>query len=450
MVHCGPIVLTSVTSLLGAMSPDRRFTTYLAVVVATVAALSGCLDGAAECRTDADCAGSAVCISGGGILVAGGRCAPKEGWPTDGGVADTPDGRGDGGGDGAGDVSEETDGDAGGGIEDATCEAGGDCSCGDGGCGCSPPGRTESFYSGPSQTRGVGICQAGRRRCRPDGTWETVEAETVPAGDEQCDNGGDEDCDGAVDEDCPCVFGGRNAGVCQAATTVGGGTCGEPAGFEPAESTCDDGRDNDCDQQTDFDDRDCLKAAGAQCGGSDECLAGVCAEGRCAHRVFLSSSTHQGDFGGLAQADARCQTLADDAGLAGTWKAILSAASNSARDRLAIEAAVIRTDGERVADGRESLWNENEPIQAPVITDASGATIDFCDECSEAFVWTGSEVDGDPLSATCDDWTSDDSDKFGGFGRPVSPETWLHHQVGGIKGASCQVDMRVYCIDGQQ
>src|SRR5690349_1441788 len=64
------------------------------------------------------------------------------------------------------------------------------------------------------------------------------------------------------------------------------------------------------------------------------------------HNVaFLTSSRHDGDLGGLAGADATCQTLAEGAGLPGRFVALLSDADQSAIDRLDSASGWVRTDG---------------------------------------------------------------------------------------------------------
>ena len=51
-------------------------------------------------------------------------------------------------------------------------------------------------------------------------------------------------------------------------------------------------------------------------------------------RVFVTSTTYKGNLGGLAGADAKCQTRANAASLGGTWKAWLSDSTTSAASRL--------------------------------------------------------------------------------------------------------------------
>ena len=64
--------------------------------------------------------------------------------------------------------------------------------------------------------------------------------------------------------------------------------------------------------------------------------------------VFVTSTTHTGNLGGLAGADAVCQARATAAGLAGTYRAWLSTTSVSAISRLGTASGWVRPDGKPV------------------------------------------------------------------------------------------------------
>ncbi len=82
--------------------------------------------------------------------------------------------------------------DCGNGIDD-DCD--GEVDVADAECECAS-GETESCYTGPEGTAGVGECQEGVRTCT-SGTFGSCDNEVVP-GEEVC-NGEDDDCDGTVD-----------------------------------------------------------------------------------------------------------------------------------------------------------------------------------------------------------------------------------------------------------
>ena len=74
--------------------------------------------------------------------------------------------------------------------------------------------------------------------------------------------------------------------------------------------------------------------------GSEACDDGNLADGDgCSaaclteKRAFVTSQLYNGNMGGLAGADARCQGLADAVGLPGTYRAWLSSATESPSTR---------------------------------------------------------------------------------------------------------------------
>jgi uncharacterized protein (TIGR03382 family) len=69
-------------------------------------------------------------------------------------------------------------------------------------------GATEACYSGPSNTKNVGICREGKKTCK-SGKFGSCDGEVVPA-PEACSDSKDNDCDGktdAADDDCKTALG---------------------------------------------------------------------------------------------------------------------------------------------------------------------------------------------------------------------------------------------------
>ncbi len=138
-------------------------------------------------------------------------------------------------------------------------------------------------YSFPPETRGVGVCAAGRRLCA-DGVFGECEGEVGPS-PEQCNNR-DDDCDGRIDQFAERCFEGDPAvidvGRCRAGERACmGGNWTECRGqIVPEAETC-DLEDDDCDGAIDEDfdlltDRQNCNQCGRACGDAEECCQGRC------------------------------------------------------------------------------------------------------------------------------------------------------------------------------
>ncbi len=177
--------------------------------------------GCTPCTSQADCLGALQCVPVGGASfcvapceVGGTACAQGENCvATEGGASY---------------CLLETGGCAVSGTactEDAQCEDLNPCTAGlcDGGACAFPPDDTysESCYTGPDGTLGVGVCAGGTRFCSA-GVLGPCEGESVPLG-ELCGNGDDDDCDGNTDEDCTLLGFTLRAGGAALSGTSGGG-----------------------------------------------------------------------------------------------------------------------------------------------------------------------------------------------------------------------------------
>jgi len=108
----------------------------------------------------------------------------------------------------------------------------------------------------------------------------------------------------------------------------------------------------------------CRGTLGASCLIDGDCLSGyVCnVSGECESarkRVFVTSTTYNGNLGGLSGADAKCQTQADAAGLGGTWTAFLSSSTVSINNRIADHAYYLIDEVTKVVDNLADLLDDS-------------------------------------------------------------------------------------------
>ncbi len=153
-------------------------------------------------------------------------------------------------------------------------------------------------------------------------------------------------------------------------------------------------------------------------------------------RVFLSDSFNQSsNFGGLAGADAICQSQANTNALGGTWLAWLSTSTINAKDRIT-NGIYKRLDGVVLAYNKADLTDGLLMI-APRLT-ASG-------EYTGAWARTGTDGNGTVVSGnTCNDWTSSsglvvvgDPDSYGSSGQ------WTNRTTGNCSDTG----YRLYCFE---
>lgn len=169
---------------------------------------------------------------------------------------------------------------------------------------------------------------------------------------------------------------------------------------------------------------------------------------------FFITSQNPGngaDLGGLAGADAYCNTLAIAAGVTGkSWKAYLSTDTEDARDRIGsgpwqnANGVVVATSVDDLHSENNALTKENSISEAGEIIAGRGDTPNRHD------VLTGSNADGTSSGASCDSWTNSGAgsatvghhDRTGGGADPTS---W--NSAHGSKGCGLE-DLRGTGGDG--
>jgi hypothetical protein len=159
--------------------------------------------------------------------------------------------------------------------------------------------------------------------------------------------------------------------------------------------------------------------------------------------VFLSSAVYDGAMGGLDGADAKCQALADAAGLPGTFKAWLSDSTGSPSTRFTQSTLrYVRVDGVKVADDWADLTDAS--LDAPINVTENG------DQLSEEqpYSWSNTMYWGGARQLlyllTCNDWT-EDIPRMAYVG--LYPEVDVWWTTYGSYGAWCDTTHRIYCFE---
>jgi hypothetical protein len=156
-------------------------------------------------------------------------------------------------------------------------------------------------------------------------------------------------------------------------------------------------------------------------------------------RVFVTSTTHNGNLGGLTGADDICQVRASAAGLPGTYKAWLSDNTSTPSTRFVQSTGPYRRiDGVIVADNYADLTDGS--LDAAINVTEIGATIS-----ADVETWTSTKFDGTrAASGNCDQWTSPLSGIFTAtFGSATtSNTTWTEKDL----TSTCNEPRRLYCF----
>lgn len=251
------------------------------------------------------------------------------------------------------------------------------------------------------------------------GDCDDADAAVFPGQQEQCD---------AVDDDCDPATLGPDA---DQDGLVSYQCCNDGPGGQTCGLDCDDAHPGVV-----VGDWAHCTACGAACGEREACVAGACVGSR---RVFTTSSSYAGDFGGLAVADAACQKHADAAALGGAFKAYLVDESTGLERLEHAGVPYVHLDGEKIADD----WND--------LTDGDIAARLDRDEFRQPVggnAWTGLQQVNGLGVVSCDDWTSAefgclDTLVCGGAGETnMTDEHWDGWYI-----FNCSDEFRLYCLE---
>jgi hypothetical protein len=166
-------------------------------------------------------------------------------------------------------------------------------------------------------------------------------------------------------------------------------------------------------------------------------VAPVCGQGGpCL--VFLSSSLHDPDFGGLSAGDAICQNLATAAGLSGRFKAWLSDSTGAASSRFVPSSGPYKlVNGTTIATNWDDL--RDGELRAPInVTETGG------DAGGWFGVVTGTQPNGAAGTANCANWTTASAPATGVIGVATTvDERWTAY---GAAPCENEQSFHLYCF----
>lgn len=226
--------------------------------------------------------------------------------------------------------------------------------------------------------------------------------------------------------------------------------CGDSLVHEGVEA-CDDGNDVNTDTCTNMCEApkcgDGFVQAGEECddgnnNSNDGCSADCKSEGKL---IFVSSLMYDGNLGGLAGADSKCQTLAQAAGLSGTFMAWISNNQGSPSTRFTksnqpyrrVDGVVVANNYNDLVDGSLAApINKTEKNGAPPVGNTSCAGGGF------QTVWSATNTNGAWNNAVaCNHWTSTAGGSY--WGRADAQDgSWTSWCSGGL----CSWLSPIYCV----
>lgn len=196
----------------------------------------------------------------------------------------------------------------------------------------------------------------------------------------------------------------------------------------------------------------------SDCGPGSTCEGGFCVvvvnpltcgnDGFCS--VFVTSDFFTGsEVGGLVGADAKCQSLANAAGLSGKFKAWLSDSSQSPSTRFPFFTGPWRlqpnaVDGTNlppvVATDLEDLTTCGATcLKSPINRTETGVILQ-----GSVTVWTNTLANGTASTASCLDWTSSDIGVSGLFGDASQVDSkWTNTN----STFGCNSALSLYCFE---
>jgi hypothetical protein len=159
-------------------------------------------------------------------------------------------------------------------------------------------------------------------------------------------------------------------------------------------------------------------------------------------RIAFVSDAYWLPSGGIAAADAKCQSEANTAGLSGTFRALLSTSTASAASRFSLSSGWVRPDGVTVFAQGSDLNTMN--MAAPIAVSAGGVT-----HYGNTYVWTGSSAPNTAgtTATTCNNWTSSSASNMSTIGLVGFTRTLDGTSIWGLDTINCNFNSsKLYCL----
>ncbi|MBL4664452.1 MAG: DUF1554 domain-containing protein [Nitrospinaceae bacterium] len=158
--------------------------------------------------------------------------------------------------------------------------------------------------------------------------------------------------------------------------------------------------------------------------------------------VFLTSESYNGNLGGLAGADQKCQTLADSpASIAppGTYKAWISAGNQTPLTRFT------RSPLPYITNGSNEIIAVNFKQLATSYHNAFISRDEKGNQLARLDAWTGTRSSGEAARDNCNNWTTNETTRYGQYGLDDAGAfkwvRWSSYRTG-----LCYLHHGLYCV----